>query len=100
MALILAGYLALGPEPEPPPPPESEAYTGPRKEGSIFLTSLPPVATVFMDGEQIGKTNIGYIKITSGPHTMRFVKGGLDCTKHMTFIEGKNPSQLVKLPCE
>ncbi|MBN2038003.1 MAG: PEGA domain-containing protein, partial [Chitinispirillaceae bacterium] len=91
---------AVARRPEPPPPPEPIVYAGPRKEGSIFLTSLPPVASVFMDGELVGKTNVGYLKITSGPHTMRFVKGGLICTRHMTFVEGKNPSQLVKLPCE
>jgi hypothetical protein len=72
----------------------------PQKEATIFITSLPPVAMAYMDGEPVGKTNIGYLKVMSGKHLMQFMKGDLTCTREMTFIEGINPTQIVKLPCQ
>jgi hypothetical protein len=65
--------------------------------GTIFISSLPPMADVYMDGRKIGKTNIAELKITAGKHTMKFVKGDKELTKTMTFTDGKNPSQLIRL---
>jgi hypothetical protein len=70
-----------------------------RKPATVFITSVPPVATVYMDGQLIGKTSTGYLNVTSGKHTMQFVKGDKTCTQEMTFTEGQNPAMVVKLPC-
>ncbi|MBD3316235.1 MAG: PEGA domain-containing protein, partial [Chitinivibrionales bacterium] len=84
----------------PPSTPQSQpaASTGGGAPGTIFIASIPPVADVYMNGEKIGRTNIAELKITAGTHTMRFVKGGKEITKSMTFKAGKNPSQMVKIP--
>lgn len=65
--------------------------------GTIFLSSIPPVAEVYMDGKKIGMTNIDDCPITAGVHTMLFVKGSKRLEKKMTFTKGKNPSQLIRL---
>jgi hypothetical protein len=78
---------------EPPPPSQP---TG--EPASIFISSLPPVAEVYMDGKLIGKTNVAELKVRSGSHTMKFVKGGKEITKEMTFQPGKNPSQMIRIP--
>jgi hypothetical protein len=80
------------------PPPVAEPEE-PRKPATVFISSFPPVAAIYMDGVQIGRTNVGYVKVTSGKHTMQFIKGTMTCVTEMTFIEGQNPAQVVKLPC-
>jgi anti-anti-sigma factor len=69
--------------------PESEPAT-------IFLSSLPPVAEIYLDGRMIGKTNVAELKVRAGTHTLKFVKAGKEVTKEMTFKPGKNPSQLIR----
>ena len=86
----------------PPPEPAAPALEpAPSSSGaetaSIFLSSIPPVADVYMDGKLIGKTNIVPINLLSGTHTMRFVKGDKELTKQMTFQPGKNASQFIML---
>ncbi len=83
------------PTPKPVTPTPSTPAGGP--PGTIFISSLPPMADVFMDGKKIGKTNIAELKITAGSHTMKFVKGAKQLTKTMSFTAGKNPSQLIRL---
>jgi PEGA domain len=78
------------------PDPESDA---PKKEATVFIASVPPAASIFMDGRLIGKTNVGYVKVTSGKRIMQFLKGDMNCTIQMSFIEGINPAQVVRLPC-
>ena len=82
--------------PVPPAPPEPDVE---RKPATVFISSMPPVASVYMDGQLVGKTNVGYVKVTSGKHTMQFIKGDKTCTQEMTFSEGQNPATMVKLPC-
>jgi hypothetical protein len=84
-------------EPEPEKPVEKPTVTAGGAPGTIFISSLPPMADVYMDGKKIGKTNIDKLKIKSGTHTMKFVKGSKEVTKQMTFTAGENPSQLVRL---
>jgi hypothetical protein len=55
------------------------------------------MADVFMDGVKIGKTNIAELKVKVGTHEMKFSKEGKELVKTMTFTEGKNPSQLIRL---
>jgi hypothetical protein len=64
---------------------------------TVFIASIPPVADIYMDGKLIGKTNISELKVTSGTHSLRFVKGDKEVSKQMTFQVGKNPSQMVRL---
>ena len=85
------------PRPTPRPAPKPAPVVSSAESGTIFISSLPPMAEVFMDGQKIGKTNIAELKITAGSHRMKFVKGAKTLTKQMTFISGKNPSQLVRL---
>ncbi len=80
---------------KPEKPPVAEKPKG--APGTIFISSLPPMADVYMDGKKIGKTNIAELKITAGTHTMKFVKGPKELTKQMTFTAGKNLSQLIRL---
>ncbi|MBD3393348.1 MAG: PEGA domain-containing protein [Chitinivibrionales bacterium] len=108
---------ASQPEPEPAPAPSappqapqaaaqppaasapSPAPSEPKGEpGTIFIASIPPVADVYMDGVRIGKTNVEELKVRSGTHTMKFVKGAKEITKQMTFKPGKNASQMVRIP--
>jgi hypothetical protein len=93
---------SIGPQPAPVPAapmqPSSETDVD-QKPATVFISSVPPVASVYMDGQQIGRTNTGFVTVTSGKHTMQFIKGDKTCTKEMTFIEGQNPAVVVKLPC-
>jgi cytoskeletal protein RodZ len=87
----------VAPPPAPVPEPPAAAAEG-GEAASVFIASIPPVADIYMDGKLVGKTNISELKVVSGKHTMRFVKGDKEITKEMTFQPGKNPSQMVRLP--
>jgi anti-anti-sigma factor len=65
--------------------------------GTIFISSIPPVADVYMDGKLIGKTNISKLTVTAGTHTMKYVKGSAEITEELTFKSGENPSHLIML---
>jgi anti-anti-sigma factor len=80
--------------PSSSPPPSSSTASG--DPGTIFISSIPPVADVYMDGKLIGKTNISKLKVRSGTHTMRFVKGDKETTRQMTFKTGDNPAAHVQ----
>lgn len=67
------------------------------QSGTIFISSFPPMAEVYMDGKYIGITSKDHLKITSGTHTMEFRKGDIKVIKKMTFKPGKNPSKLIRL---
>ena len=79
----------------PAPAPVSATPKG--KPGTIFISSLPPMADVYMDGVKIGKTNIAELKIIAGAHEMKFVKGAKQLVKKMSFTPGLNKSQLIRL---
>lgn len=81
--------------PKPTPKPTPSVTGG--ASGTVFISSLPPMADVYMDGKLIGKTNIDKLKVSAGTHSMKFVKGDKQLTKQMTFKTGENPSQLIRL---
>ncbi len=92
------------PAPEPAPAPAASAaapaYSGGGGSGesaTVFISSMPPVADVYMDGKLIGKTNISKLNVTAGTHSMKYVKGAIEVTEDMTFKAGDNPSHLVIL---
>lgn len=96
--------VAPTPPPQPQPAPVVSTPVAPvpdaeHKPATVFITSVPPVATVYMDGQLIGKTSTANLNVTSGKHTMQFVKGDKTCTQEMTFAEGQNAAMFVKLPC-
>jgi anti-anti-sigma factor len=87
------------PEPAlPPPPPVTQSVATSSGDASIFIASIPPVADVYLDGKLIGKTNVSELKLPSGTHVLKFVKGAKEVTKEVTVQPGKNPSQMVRLP--
>jgi anti-anti-sigma factor len=65
--------------------------------GTIFIATIPPVAEVYMDGKLLGKSNVDELSVTSGTHSMKFVKAGKEFSKEMSFKPGKNPSQMIKI---
>ena len=79
------------------PTPVAKPATPAGKPGTIFISSLPPMADVYMDGVKIGKTNIAELKVVAGAHEMKFVKGAKTLTKKMSFTPGLNKSQLIRL---
>jgi hypothetical protein len=97
-------YEEPAPAPEPaapaPAPASAPAYSGGGGGGesaTVFISSMPPVADVYMDGKLIGKTNISKLNVTAGSHSMKYVKGPIEITEDMTFKAGDNPSHLVIL---
>ena len=91
---------AAEPAPEvsaPPPPAPSAAPASSGESATIFISSMPPVADVYMDGKLIGKTNISKLNVSPGTHSMKFVKGTIEVTEDMTFKPGDNPSHFLIL---
>jgi hypothetical protein len=76
-----------------PPPAPAPVAEEPAGEGAkVFISSIPPVSDVYLDGKLIGKTNITKLNVYSGTHTLRLVKGTKEITKTMTFKAGDNPA--------
>jgi anti-anti-sigma factor len=86
------------PEPALPPPPVSQPVATSSGDASIFIASIPPVADVYLNGKLIGKTNVSELKLPSGTHVLKFVKGPKEVTQEVTVQSGKNPSKMVRLP--
>jgi anti-anti-sigma factor len=86
------------PAPPPPAPVPTIAAAPPASSGptgepaKVFISSIPPVADVYLDGKLIGKTNITKLNVFSGTHTVRLVKGTKEISKTMTFKAGDNPA--------
>jgi len=89
---------APAPEAAPTPTPAPAAAAAASGEpATIFISSIPPVADVYMDGKLIGKTNISKLNVVAGAHTLRFVKGTAEITQDFTFKAGDNPSRFVSI---
>lgn len=92
------------PEPEPSKPAVSKpAVSAPAVstaggDASIYFASLPPIAEVYLNGKLVGRTNVAELKLPSGTHVLRFVKGPKEVTQEITLQPGKNPSRLIRLP--
>ncbi|MBN1980020.1 MAG: PEGA domain-containing protein [Chitinivibrionales bacterium] len=65
--------------------------------GMIFLSSLPPIADIYLNGKKIGTTNVNYIWMPVGTHLLTFIKNGIAAKKEIIIKPGKNPSQIVFL---
>lgn len=64
--------------------------------GTIFISTLPPKAKIYLNGKMIGISNVNPVKITAGTHTVRFEKNGKTKEEQMTFKAGKNPPKMVR----
>ncbi len=62
-----AGYWFVGRRPSPPPPPDTAVLT---------LTSVPEGATVYRDGQAIGRTPLHQATIPAGEYTLEVRKSG------------------------
>jgi anti-anti-sigma factor len=93
----------LASEPEPEPEPSKPVVSTPvvstaGGDASIYFASLPPIAEVYLNGKLVGRTNVAELKLPSGTHVLRFVKGAKEVTQEITLQPGKNPSRLIRLP--
>jgi anti-anti-sigma factor len=91
------------PAPEPEPEPSKPVVSTPvvstaGGDASIYFASLPPIADVYLNGKLVGRTNVAELKLPSGTHVLRFVKGAKEVTQEITLQPGKNPSRLIRLP--
>jgi anti-anti-sigma factor len=91
------------PTPEPEPEPSKPVVSTPvvstaGGDASIYFASLPPIAEVYLNGKLVGRTNVAELKLPSGTHVLRFVKGAKEITQEITLQPGKNPSRLIRLP--
>lgn len=91
------------PTPAPEPKPSKPVVSTPvvstaGGDASIYFASLPPIAEVYLNGKLVGRTNVAELKLPSGTHVLRFVKGAKEVTQEITLQPGKNPSRLIRLP--
>ena len=82
------------------PPVTKKAPTIDRRDATIFITTIPPKAKVYMDGKYIGESNYGNVRVATGTHEMKFVINKQTCTRRITFKPGKNRSILIRVPCK
>jgi hypothetical protein len=59
----------------PVPPPSPSALDG-RSTGSLGIASLPPGATVYIDGKEVGTTPLRVPAIDAGSHVVRLERDG------------------------
>lgn len=64
---------------------------------TVFIASMPPVATIQKDGEVVGKTNIAELRLPPGSHELRFEKDDKSLDTVLVLSPGKNPSIMLKL---
>lgn len=61
-----------------------------RRNGTLFISTTPPISDVFLDGNFIGKTNISPVSIISGEHELVIARGKKVWKKTVLLIESKN----------
>lgn len=64
---------------------------------TIFITSIPPVASIVYDNMCVGLTNVDVITVPAGDVTLRFHKSLIDTPFTLSLVEGENPSRLLTL---
>jgi DNA repair exonuclease SbcCD ATPase subunit len=92
---------------KPSPAGETEPKTEKTAQGppspadaTVYFSSMPPGARVYIDGRFVGNADAGNLRVRSGIHTVQLVSGGDTCVKRMRFKTGKNPVVFVKVPCK
>lgn len=71
--------------------------TADKGAAQIFIASIPSVADVYLGEKFVGKTNVSEIKLPSGTHVLRFVKGSKSIEKTINLNSGRNPSLMVRI---
>ena len=66
-------------------------------KATIYITTDPPSADVFMDGKYVGKANKDVVYIIPGNREITLIKGDLYFQKKIYFKEGSNQPLDVKL---
>ena len=64
---------------------------------TMYITTDPPSADVFMDGKYIGKANRDVVFLFPGKHEITLIKDDWYLQKTMTLLEGSNQPLDVKL---
>lgn len=66
-------------------------------KATIYITTDPPSADVFMDGKYVGKANKDVVYIIPGNREITLIKGELYFQKTIYFKKGSNQPLDVKL---
>lgn len=68
-----------------------------KEPATIFIFTIPPNASVYMDGKFIGKANLNKLTVSPGKHMMRFLVTGKEVYQEMTFKPGDNGKRFVTI---
>ena len=63
--------------------------------GTIYITSTPPKADIFLDGELIGQTSTTEIELPVGEYDLLLVQGNIQKTVRVKIVRGSNPPMHV-----
>jgi hypothetical protein len=72
----------------PPPSPVATGRTESEGSGTLSVSSLPPGAEVFVDGNSVGQTPLD-VDVASGSHKVRVVNGGDQKTRTVQIKSGR-----------
>jgi hypothetical protein len=64
---------------------------------TVYITTDPPGADVFMDGKYIGKANADVVYVYTGKHEITLIKGEMYFQKTLEFQQGSNQPIDIKL---
>lgn len=78
---------------------EPEQVNSSPPDATVYFSSMPPGARVYIDGRFVGNANADDLRVWSGEHTVEFVSRQDKCVKRMHFKAGKNPVAFGKIPC-
>lgn len=68
-------------------------------KATIYITTDPPSADVYMDGKYVGKANKDVVYIIPGNREITLIKGDLYFQKKIYFKEGSNqPLDVTLIP--
>ncbi|MEW6096877.1 MAG: PEGA domain-containing protein [bacterium] len=68
-----------------------EVNLRPKLEGFIYVTSVPPLSSIYLDNELIGNTPLRKFEVEPGDYTLKIMQEGyLSETKRITVLPEKN----------
>jgi len=65
----------------------------------VVISSLPPHATVTIDGEAVGVADSSRLRVSAGTRHVCLFNDSCDTCFDVTFVAGDNPGLHVVLPC-
>lgn len=93
--LLIICYLSListGCEEDPASASSSDT-------GYVYISSVPPNATVTVDGDTIGIANTSQLSVPTGTHNLCLYLDSCDTCFSKEFSAGSNPGFFVTIPC-